>query len=53
MYYRAEFEWRLVRDHRHLWRVDEQTLMVRCRMCKGEQANRDRLRRQHTRFFWH
>ena len=51
MYYLAHFEWRLVRDNRHLWKIDENGLLLRCRWCKGVQANYDRLRRRHMCFF--
>jgi len=51
MYYLSDFQWKLVRDNRHLWKLDENGIMLRCRWCKGEQANRDRLRRRQVRFF--
>jgi hypothetical protein len=46
MYYRSEFEWRLVRCCRHLWTLNSRGLLVMCRMCKCTHASRERLRRR-------
>lgn len=45
MYYRDDYRWKLVRDHRHLWVLIERSIPAMCRWCKCEYANTSRLLR--------